>query len=142
MRTLGLHRQRMTIWLMLWVWLLAMSSGVLSACLLTIADRSGGDAHGHATADLHGAGTSPESLQGPDHERAAGTEACLKFCADESSALSTGKVSIADLDGPLAAVVGPRLAGIAGDLLGTRRSLRQPAAQGPPLVIRFARLTR
>ncbi len=143
MRTLGLRRRRqhLTFWLTLGAWLFALSSGVVNACLVTAADRSGGATHAQAAADLHEAGSGPVSLPGPERGRAAGMDSCLKFCADEFSALSKSKSVFADLDMPVPAVLVPWSTFGLDVPPGSQLSLRRPAAQGTPLVIRFVRLT-
>ena len=67
--------------------------------------------------------------------------ACLKFCADESSALAKSKSYGADM---VAALVDLRVERrLAVPAVKTHSGLlpEPPRAQGPPLVIRFLRLT-
>ena len=150
-----LHR---TARVTLLAWVLALMSGVVNACLLqphgqtapasSIVTSSPEFADAgliestvahveHSHHDLH------QAPQG-DHDAAnedAGKAGCLKFCADESSTLAKGKFTQADLPNPAVVAVGewPSLALLP---MGTlRRSAERPASPGPPLVIRFLRLT-
>ena len=71
----------------------------------------------------------------------AGQAGCLKFCSDESSTLAKGKFTQADLPNPVvvAVVVWPSKAPLPMETL--RRSAERPASPGPPLLLRFLRLT-
>jgi len=139
------------------VWLLALMSGVVNACLLqrhgqtaltssivtsspAFADAGLVEstvAHvGHDHHDSHLA-------QYSDHDASkdAGKAGCLKFCSDESSTLAKAKFTQADLPNPVvvAVVEWPSIAPLP---MGTmRRSAERPASPGPPLIIRFLRLT-
>jgi hypothetical protein len=122
---------RRTAWVALLAWVFALLSGVANACLiqpLAPVDRQVGHVHHHAS-----------EASGLDQD--GGRAGCLKFCADESSALAKNKASHADLPGPLL------LASIHWQLATTVAAVVQwhpverPATVGPPLFIRFLRLT-
>jgi hypothetical protein len=151
-------RLRRTACVTLLAWVLALMAGVVNACLL--------QPHGQTVSASSIATSSPEfadarliestvahvehshhdshQAQQGDHDAAkedADKAGCLKFCADESSTLAKGKFTQADLPNPavVAVVEWPSLAPLP---MGTlRRSAERPASPGPPLVIRFLRLT-
>lgn len=148
------QRLRQTVRVTLVAWLFALSAGVLNACMLTPLGAFGfgvGAASPPRTAP-HAEVPSPSRVvahgedgghfqqhdPGPD----SGRDSCLKFCDDESSALSKGTSST--LDPGVALLVGIARWNpiVSKTVLGVRLSLRQPPAQGPPLVIRYLRLTR
>ena len=148
---------RRTACVTLLAWVLALMSGVVNACLLQPHGQTAATssivtsspafadaglvestvAHvGHDHHDSHLA-------QHSDHDASkdAGKAGCLKFCSDESSTLAKGKFTQADLPNPVvvAVVEWPSMAPLP---MGTmRRSAERPASPGPPLVIRFLRLT-
>jgi hypothetical protein len=116
----------------LFAWVFALFSGVANACLIqpvAPADRQVEHAHNHA------ADESGERNQG------SGKAGCLKFCADESSALAKSKASHADLPGPifLATVHWPLATPVAA--VAPWHLVERPASVGPPLFIRLLRLT-
>jgi hypothetical protein len=146
-RAPGRH-QRHTVWVMLLAWLLALTAGVINACVLNV---PGAATHGSfaeaQTAHFSGAVADAEHHDGAllthhQHQQNGVNDSCLKFCDDESSALSKGNTSSTpDADAaPVAAVLLLR-AVVPVTHLGTGLSLQRPTAQGPPLVIRLLRLT-
>ena len=160
MRTFTFDRRQLhrTACVTLLAWVLALMSGVVNACLLqphgqtapasSIVISSPGFADAglvestmaHVEHSHHGSHQAPQG----DHDAAnenAGKAGCLKFCSDESSTLVKGKFTQVDLPNPfvVAVVEWPSMAPLP---LGTlRRSAERPASPGPPLVIRFLRLT-
>lgn len=160
MPTLTFNRRqlRRTACVTLLAWVLALMSGVVNACLL--------QPHGQTATASSTATSSPEfahaglidstvahvershhdshRAQQADHDAAkedAGKVGCLKFCADESSALAKGKFAQGELPNPavVAVVEWPPLVLLP---IGTLRiSVERPASPGPPLFMRFLRLT-
>lgn len=151
------RRLRQFVWLTLLAWSFALASGVVNACLLTppgpISDGSHPPAHGEAATQarphdgargLHGAASDEADAIGvAQHEHQQGTsgkDTCLKFCDDESSAVVKSASLGVDL---IVALVDPGVRRIAVPVANIDSGwlLEQPRAQGPPLVIRFLRLT-
>jgi hypothetical protein len=152
MRALRFHRRhlRRTVWLTTVAWCFALFSGVVNACLLTPAGPARLEAALHEVAHAatqaqpadhafpagHGA---HDALPGAEH--GAGTEGCLKFCDDGSTALSKSTVSAVDPGvamGAAFAAWNPRLT---DGRSASRQWSHGPTATGPALVIRFLRLT-
>lgn len=144
---------RRTAWATLMVWVLAMAAGVVNACALT---PSGSverttqqvgivvhDAHvgvpSSSAIDSHHEPS--ETVGHHEHEQDSGKGSCLKFCDDESSAIAKVKLPVVDLSATLLTVAAPWSAIVAVGGAGFRQSLERPGSQGPPLVIRFLRLT-
>jgi hypothetical protein len=145
------RRLRRTAWATLVVWLIALTAGVVNACALVPAgpaERAVGqvshadvvmhDPHGGA---LTGAGHQGESVAHHGHGHDSGKVSCLKFCDDESSAIAKVKLPGVDLGSSLLTAVEPWNAIAAAGRVAIRQSLDWPGSQGPPLVIRFLRLT-
>lgn len=139
--------QRHTVWLMVGVWLLALTAGVVNACLLNMPNTATrGLIAGSPAAHLSQGVADTERqdsglLAHHQHEQNGVNDSCLKFCDDESSALSKGDTSSTpDAGAVLVAAVQLPGAAVPVSHLGTGLSLR-PTAQGPPLVIRLLRLT-
>jgi len=147
------RRLRHTVWVTLGAWLFALTAGVVNACMLVPQGSAG---HGvlaalssqsaaqtdHASA-LREAGQlgHDESVPEPGQVQDAGEVSCLKFCDDESSALSKRKTSALDLGEPHLVAVAPGSPIVQSRILGTKRSLLRPAVHGPPMAICFLRLT-
>lgn len=145
---------RRTAGVTLVVWLLALAAGALNACALTPTgqgQREGLHAHvapqgpvpgTHASAGReghhHGEG---ELLGHHGHEQDSGLKSCLKFCDDESSAVVKVKLPAADADSSHTIIGQPWNPIAATGGIGWRLPSRWPGSQGPPLVIRFLRLT-
>lgn len=144
---------RRTAWATLVVWVLAMAAGVVNACALTPAgsvDRAIGQvgvlAHDeHASTPALSAIEShheqAETVGHHEHGQDPGKGSCLKFCDDESSAIAKVKLPVVDLSATLLTAAAPWSAIVAVGGAGFRQSLERPGPQGPPLVIRFLRLT-
>ena len=144
---------RRTAWATLAVWVLALAAGVFNACALAPAgpvDR----AIGHVGVSAHGEHASTptlfaieshheqaETVGHHEHGQDAGKGSCLKFCADESSAIAKVKLPVVDLSATLLTAAEPWSAIVAVGGIGFRQLLERPGSQGPPLVIRFLRLT-
>ena len=147
---------RRTAWATLVVWLFALTSGVVNACVLTpsgSAERAVWQVSrvDIAVHDAHAA-TRPDGKDGSRHDQGAsvvhhghgqesGTASCLKFCDDESSAIAKVKLPVVDLGSSLLTVVEPWNTIAATSSVGVRQSLARPGSHGPPLVIRYLRLT-
>ncbi len=154
MLTLTFNRRqlRRTACMTLLAWALALLSGVVNACLLQPHSQTASASSATSSPELSDAGLidltiahveqkhhdSHQAGQG-DHD--AGKAGCLKFCSDEFSTLAKGKVTQADPPNSMvvAVVAWPSVALLP---MGTLRRLgERPASPGPPLVIRFLRLT-
>ena len=155
MHALLFHRRRLrrTVWVMLGVWVFAFCAGVANACMLV---PHGSAEYGvlaaspsQSAAQTHHAGAlSDRGQRGHDEavaqsgqEQGAGKDSCLKFCDDESSALSKNKTTAIDVGQSLLVLVAPWSPMVPSRILGTKLPFQRPTAQGPPLVIRFLRLT-
>jgi hypothetical protein len=149
-----IRRMRQLVWLTLLAWLFGLAAGVVNACVLSLpgpvvpssAQSVQGRAAHHGVAGFaHGSVTPDEQEHEQEHEQEdeqdSGKDTCLKFCDEESTALSKTKTYGADT--PVALVELGDLRGTAVPIkcIGNRISLQRPVAQGPPLVIRFLRLT-
>lgn len=144
---------RRTTWATLAVWVLALAAGVVNACGLTPAGPAeratlqvGIVVHDeHAVAPSSSAFEShhgqSEAVGHHDHGQDSGKGSCLKFCDDESSAIAKVKLPFVDLSATLLTAAEPWNAILAAGSAGFRQSLERPGSQGPPLVIRFLRLT-
>jgi len=145
---------RRTAYVTLFAWLFALLSGAVNACLIqpsaTDLARSNVPLVDPFVGEVGGPGQSTRQTQPTQHHADdehggpvddLGEAGCLKFYTDESSALAKSKSYGADM---VAALVDLHVAGrLAVPVVKTDSSLRQepPRAQGPPLVIRFLRLT-
>ena len=134
-------------------WTMALLAGMANACLLqphgpgtpaaAVAPHESSPARAmkavqapHAEQGHHAGQVEPDDPS-PD----AGKAGCLKFCDDERSTVAKGDALQPDLPGPaLFASVewSPR---VPTDAALTWSSAQRPRSQGPPLVIRFLRLT-
>jgi hypothetical protein len=127
------------------VWLFALVAGVVNACALT-PDGSAGRGvapASHVEIAEHAAAEDAYVVAGHvgDHGHDADKANCLKFCDDGSSAIAkvplpvadpgAGPVSVVDAWSPMAAIGSS----------GFQQALERTGSQGPPLVIRFLRLT-
>ena len=158
MPTLAFNRRQLrhTACVTLLAWVLALMSGVLNACLLQPHGETASVSSATSSPELADAGLIESTVahvehshhdshpaQHGDHDAAkdAGKAGCLKFCSDESSTLVKGKFIHTDLPNSVvvAVVEWPSMAPLP---MGTlRMSAERPAFPGPPLVIRFLRLT-
>ncbi|HET7527743.1 MAG TPA: hypothetical protein VFK10_17500 [Burkholderiaceae bacterium] len=138
---------RTTVWVTLLGWLFALTAGVVNACVLSIPSAAtlGLSAESHiahssqAVADTEHHDHAPVAHH--KHGQNSANDSCLKFCDDESSALSKGSASALDLGVALVAAVALPSAVAPIAHVGAELSLQRPTAQGPPLVIRLLRLT-
>lgn len=140
------RRLRHAVWVTLLAWLFALAAGVVNACVLSFpsAVAHGLFAESHA-APLQVVTDTEHHDRAPVERHKQGqnsaNDSCLKFCDDESSALSKGSTSALDPGAALVAAVESRGAVVPTTNLGASLSLQRPTAQGPPLVIRLLRLT-
>ena len=155
MLTLPFHRRhlRRTTWVTLLAWVLALAAGLANACQLQphepVASASTSRAHAassegglHSTRTLHvETGHHQSHAEDDDAPADAGKAGCLKFCDDESSAVAKGKLVQVDLAGPVTMSRVEWRSAVPKATVATRRSAARPPSQGPPLVIRFLRLT-
>ena len=157
MLSLPFHRRHLhrTIWVMLLAWVLALLAGIANACQLEthapVAPATATSTRDRSTQrGVHAA----QSLQvehghhdGHSEHDGSTTDAakngCLKFCDDESSTVVNGKTPQTDLPGPVvfASVEWHSAMPTAAAGVAMWRPIERPASQGPPLVIRFLRLT-
>lgn len=153
-----IRQMRQLVWLTLLAWLFALAAGVANACVLGLsgpvlpsaeaavqgrAAHHGADDYAQDSATPHEQELAQEQEQElqQDQEQDPGKTTCLKFCDDESTALSKSKTYGAE---PLMALVELRDSrGMAVPVkrIGRGVSLQRPVAPGPPLAIRFLRLT-
>jgi hypothetical protein len=123
---------RRTAWVAVLAWVFALLSGVANACLIqpvAPADRQVEPVHHHA------------SEAGGDLDHRGDKSGCLKFCADESSALAKSKASHADLPDSLFLASDHWQLATPVAAVPPWHPVERPAAVGPPLFIRFLRLT-
>jgi hypothetical protein len=144
---------RRTAWATLMVWVLALAAGVVNACALTPAGPVARailqvgivvhDAHAIAptSAAIESHHEQVDAVGHHDHGQDSGKESCLKFCDDETSAIAKIKLPVVDLSSTLLTAAEPWSAIGAAGGAGFRQSLERPGSHGPPLVIRFLRLT-
>ena len=142
------HTARVT----LFAWMFALLSGAANACLIqenlpgelgSISSQAGpvaGDTAGPATRQVqqvHHHGEDEGDGLGDDSAKAE----CLKFCADESSAVTKSKAAQADVLVPIAvtSVQWPLAAPVSA--ASPWPLVERPASVGPPLFIRLLRLT-
>lgn len=155
MHALSFHRRRLQriVWLTLVGWVFALASGVVNACLSAPApiQRSGlaqQTSAGEVAHDVHlpagdhraSEARAAAATQSP-HDRSSASDSCQKFCDDEASALSKNLSPSADLPAPLIVAFVHWPPDALGASTAARWSHWQTAGQGPPLVIRFLRLT-
>ena len=113
------RRLRQTVWVTLLAWLFGLTAAVVNACMLSgprVANPGLIAALHPAHSAKAFAGTEhhePSLASHPLHEPSNAHDNCLKFCDDESSALSKGRMSAIDLGAALVAAV---------DLPGAARS--------------------
>jgi len=153
--TLPFHRRhlRRSVWVMLLAWSLALMAGVANACRLQShglrAPVAVAAIHGDsAEPALHPARTLPVEYSphdGLSEHHGSTTEAakagCLKFCDDESSAVARSTTAQTDSPGPFMVANVEWRSAVPTGTVTIWRSVERPASRGPPLVIRFLRLT-
>jgi hypothetical protein len=144
---------RRAAWATLVVWVLAMAAGVVNACALTppgpveraILQVGTTEHDAHASAPISSSIEShheqAETVGHHEHGQDFSKGSCLKFCDDETSAIAKVKLPVVDLSATLLTAAEPWNAIVAAGGAGFRQSPECPGSQGPPLVIRFLRLT-
>ena len=132
---------------------MALLAGMANACLLqphghgpsaaAVAPHEGSPAHvlksvqAPPTDHEHPAGHAEPVDDSPD----AGKAGCLKFCNDARSTVANGGAVQPDLPGPALFACIEWSAMVPTGRVLTWSSAQRPRSQGPPLVIRFLRLT-
>ena len=133
------RRLRRTAGVTLVVWLLALAAGVVNACAL---GPAGPERVGlHAEVPSHEQHRDDGERPGHHHGSDSGQKSCLKFCDDESSAVVKVKLPAVDGSAVFAVLAQPWQPIAATGSKGWGLSSQRPGSQGPPLVIRFLRLT-
>lgn len=133
------RRRRRTAGVTLVFWLLALAAGVVNACALGPAGPEGVGLQAEVASPAQYRDDGERS--GHHHGLNSGQKSCLKFCDDESSAVVKVKLPAVDGSAVLAVLAQPWQPIAATGSTGWGLSLRRPGSHGPPLVIRFLRLT-
>lgn len=143
---------RRTAVLTLLAWVFALLAGVVNACQLqpyapgtltpvSASKNESGARAMHAGQPAHSEHADREALAGHERQSDTGNAGCLKFCDEGSTTVTPAKTAPADLV-DLPAVAGIDWAAAAPDsVCAPWRRVEQPVCQGPPLFIRFLRLT-
>lgn len=139
------RHQRRFCGLMLLLWLFAVLSGTVNACVLAENTRPAQPAHHehgeHALAHEAMVVDEHEHADEAAHHHADEHVACHKFCQDEARALPQHKhQDDADFT-PVLLLYGSPLLPEATALPPVAHAPQRPQAHGPPLVIRLLRLT-
>jgi hypothetical protein len=151
------RRLRHIVWLTLLAWLFALTAGVVNACVLSMPDRVARELNSaqHAESALHMGGPHTSMAESGahfnghetaataqhEHGQDADQDSCLKFCNDEATALSKDKSSGSDMTVALAEADTWCFSAAPIMSAGGGLSRERPTSRGPPLVIRFLRLT-
>lgn len=157
MSMVSLHFQRRhlrrTAVLTLIAWVLALFGGIVNACQLqthapgSVASPESSQRHAaeqamHAGHALPGEEGAHDVSAGPGrHDADSAKSACLKFCNDESSTVAKHEAAQTDLPGMLAVASIDWQPETSTVTVTTWRSVERPGSRGPPLFIRFLRLT-
>ena len=151
MQALRFHRRssRRIVWSMLLVWVFALGTGIVNACVLSSnwAEHHTSGTHEHFDVRVDGAPIAladqiDDSTANLDANRQSPShDACLKYCDDESTALSKSNVAAADPSLPVGALLAwwSPVSPVAH--IGRWLPREHHAVPEPPLVIRFLRLT-
>lgn len=143
---------RSTAVLTLLAWVLALLAGMVNACQLqtytpgthtsvvSAHDRSG-ESGAHAEQALYGNDGNHSAVGGHEGQSDIGKAGCLKFCAEESSTVAKGETAQPDLLGIVTVASIDWQPEMPFATATPWRSVDQPVSQGPPLFIRFLRLT-
>lgn len=136
--------QRRFCGVMLLLWLFAVLSGTVNACMLADNARTGQAAeHVHGDHDLahheHHDGQAPLADDTAPHH-ADEHLACHKFCQDEARTLPPGKYQDGLDFTPVLQLHGSPLLPEVTPTLPVVQATQGPPAHGPPLVIRLLRL--
>jgi hypothetical protein len=95
----------------------------------------------HAMPALHTENSGHAGVGRHEGQTDSGKTACLKFCEDESSTAAKGETAQADFPGVVVATsIDWQLAQPVA-ISATGRSIDRQGSQGPPLFVRFLRLT-
>jgi len=141
-------------YVMLFAWIFALVSGVANACLTQPNARAEfGSISSQANAVVgvtslpvtrqvqhvhhHGAGESEDDGPGSHSAR----EGCLKFCADQSSAVTKSTAPQAEIAGPFFVASAQWRSAAPVTAASQWLQVEPPASVGPPLFIRLLRLT-
>ena len=141
-RLSDIRRNRNTALVMLLLWLFAVSSGIVNACVLqphgTDAHLAGVQPSTHATAPIAG---HAETLVGHDGSLDASMAPCLKVCDDSSRALVKLQL-LFDWADPDPALTDSMLWAAALPLVSVQRHMDTPpaATSEPPVRVRYSRL--
>lgn len=136
------HHQRRLCGLMLLLWLFALLSGTVNACVL--ADSAPPALAPHSEHAHHHDAVEDEThahAEDAAHHHADEHVACHKFCKDEARTLPHNKHQ-GDVDfTPVLLLYGSPLLPPTQAIAPAARAPQRPLAHGPPLVIRLLRLT-
>jgi len=135
-------------------WIFALVSGVANACLTQPNGRAGfGSISSEANAVVGGTSTPVTRQVQHVHHHGAGEgeddglgshsarEGCLKFCADQSSAVTKSTAPQAEIAGPLFVASAQWRSAAPVTAASQWLQVEPPASVGPPLFIRLLRLT-
>jgi hypothetical protein len=135
-------------------WVFALVSGVANACLTPAAEPGAADfflAVGAQIAECDSGVAPCEHDAGPAQHHVdsgrvepvqhGGKAVCLKFCADESSALAKSKATQGDLPGPVLLAGAQWSPAVQVAAAAQWQAIERPASVGPPLFLRLLRLT-
>ncbi len=154
MLSLPFHRRHLhrTVWVTLMSWVLALLVGVANACQL----QSYGPRAPASATSIHGGlteqgvnNTQAFYVEHGDNDGAkhdgpttdAAKAGCLKFCDDESSSATKARTAQSDVPVPVVVASVDWRSVIPTATVAMGRLAERPAFEGPPLVIRFLRLT-
>ena len=145
---------RRTACVTLFAWMFALLSGVANCCLIQPnpqgepgaislqADPVVGGTAGPATRKVqHVHHHGEDEDDGLGNGSGSAKAGCLKFCADESSAVTKSKAAQADLLGPIFLATVHWLSAVPIAAATEWTLVERPATVGPPLYIRLLRLT-
>jgi hypothetical protein len=141
------RRLRPLVWAMLFAWLFGLTAGVVNACALDLPSAPARNrvAESHTARPAHVGADTGHHVDGltaqHEHEQNSRNDSCLKFCDDESSVLFKDNKAEQDQGVLLVAATLWPVAVVPVSSAGAEQSSARPSAQGPPLVIRFLRLT-
>lgn len=137
---------------MLFVWLLALGTGIANACLVQVDHARHGHLSHYAPVSTAMPATALEAMVIPhasavghlgavDHDTSDGHLACQNFCAAEQTGMVKQKIDApAQLDAALVLASMGWLAPSLADRAFPMPALDDPPWTGPPVFIRFLRL--
>ena len=154
MLTLPFTRRQLchTAWATLFACMFALLSGVANACLIQPNSPGELGSPSSQAGSVAGGTAGPVARQvqhvqhhGADEGDGLGNDdakaGCLKFCADESSAVIKSKAAHADLPDPIFVVSVSWLPAVLVAAAFQWLPVERPASVGPPLFIRLLRMT-